>query len=131
MSLIVELGDVKRFDHPKRLASYAGMDLREYSSGGKEHKYSITKHGNRHIRTAVIEAAQYAWQPSRISKRLKQKRKGVETKLIAIADRCMSRLHSKAIRLLYKGKTKNKVKVACARELLCFLWESLNAVKAV
>src|SRR3990167_9503137 len=36
MTLIVEIGDVKRFSHPAKLCSYAGLDIQEYSSGGKE-----------------------------------------------------------------------------------------------
>ena len=31
------------------------MDIREYSSGGKHHRFGITKHGNRYLRTAVSE----------------------------------------------------------------------------
>ncbi|MEO5969966.1 MAG: IS110 family transposase [Bdellovibrionia bacterium] len=129
MTLVSELGDIRRFDHPKRLASYAGMDLKEYSSGGKDHRFSITKLGNRHIRTAVIESSQFAWQPVRLSARLRKRRQNVDPSYAAIADRCMSRLHAKATRLIYKGKARNKVKVACARELLCFVWETLTEVK--
>ena len=127
MVFIVEFGDMNRFSHPKQTASYAGMDLREDTSGGKEKKYHITKMGNRHIRTAAIEAVQQAFEPPRVSKRLKAQREKVDTKYIDIADRCMNRLHKKSTRLLYGGKAKNKIKVAAARELLCFVWESLRA----
>jgi hypothetical protein len=37
--------------------------------------------------------------------------------IVYIADRCMNRLHKKAIRMLYAGKHKNKVKTACAWEI--------------
>jgi hypothetical protein len=43
--------------------------------------------------------------------------------LIAIADRCMRRLNKKGNRLLLAGKHPNKVKVACAREMVGFVWE--------
>lgn len=127
MVFIVEIWDVNRFDHPKRLASYSGMDLIEDSSGGKEKKYRMTKMGNSFLRTAAIESCQNALQPPRISKLLKKRRASVEMKYIEIADRCMKRLHKKATRMLYAGKMKSKIKVACARELLCFVWESLRA----
>ena len=39
MILITEIGDIRRFPHPGKLSSYAGFDVREYSSGGKERKY--------------------------------------------------------------------------------------------
>jgi hypothetical protein len=35
-------------------------------------------------------------------------------------------LNRKGNRLLLAGKHPNKVKVACAREMVCFVWESLN-----
>jgi transposase len=127
MTFIVEFGDMNRFSHPKQTASYAGMDLKEDTSGGKEKKYRMTKMGNRHIRTAAIEASQGAFEPPRVSKRLKAQRENLEEKYIDIADRCMMRLHKKSTRLLYAGKAKNKIKVAAARELLCFVWESLRA----
>ena len=39
MTLIVEIGDIRRFSHPERLTSYAGLSIKEYSSGGKEKKF--------------------------------------------------------------------------------------------
>jgi transposase len=55
MTLITEIGDPNRFSHPGKLASYAGMDICEYSSG-KEKRWSITKMGNHHLRTASVES---------------------------------------------------------------------------
>lgn len=127
MTLTTELGDIKRFKHPRQLCSYAGMELREYSSGGHERRYRMSKMGNAHVRTSVIESCQLARQTPRISKGLRSRRKDVAPKYVQIADRCMSRLHEKSKRLLAKGKMANKVKVACAREMLCFVWESLQA----
>lgn len=125
MTLLTEIGDIKRFSHPSRLSSYAGLDIAEYSSGGKEKKLGITKMGNKYMRRVLIESAQYAPDPVRVSKPLKARRMHGSEEAIKIGDRCMERLHKKAVRLLFKGKEKNKVKVACARELLCFIWEAL------
>jgi transposase len=61
LTMITEIGDIKRFPHPRQPVSWIGMDIREYSSGGKH---------------------------------------------------------------------PNKVKVACAREMVGFVWESLNKVAA-
>lgn len=127
MTLTTELGDIKRFGHPRQLCSYAGMEIREYSSGGHEHRYRMSKMGNKNIRTSVVESCQIAKQIPKISKSLKARRQDVNPKYIEIADRCMNRLYTKSQRLLNKGKMANKVKVACAREMLCFVWESLNA----
>lgn len=53
MIIITEVGDPLRFNHPNKLVGYCGMGIREYSSGGKELKFSITKMGNPHLRTAM------------------------------------------------------------------------------
>jgi transposase len=130
MTLISELGDIRRFDHPKRLTSYAGMAIVEKSSGGCLRKFRISKTGNRFLRTTVIEACQGVLQAPRISARLTRRREGAEKTWIEIADRAMSRLHRKATHLWHANKAKNKIKVACARELLGFIWESLRSVAA-
>lgn len=128
MKLITEIGDINRFAHPRQLTSYSGMDIREYSSGASERRYSITHMGNRHIRTAVVEACQTALKPPRISNELKRRRQGASAKAIDVADRCMKRLSKKGLHLVMAGKPKNKATVACAREMLGFVWESLKAV---
>ncbi len=56
LTMITEIGDVKRFTHPRQLVSWVGMDIREYASGGKSHRFGITRQGNRYLRTAFIEA---------------------------------------------------------------------------
>lgn len=126
LTMITEIGDVKRFSHPRQLTSWIGMDIREYSSGGKHQRFGITKHGNHYLRTAFVEANQRGYRTPRISKDLKARRAHSAPEFIAIADRCLRRLSSKGNRLLLAGKHPNKVKVACAREMVGFVWESLN-----
>lgn len=128
MSLIIEIGDVKRFPHPRKLSAYAGFDVREYSSGGKERKFSISKLGNKQIRTAVVEACQQINHSHRISRRLKLARQDQPKEIIDIADKCIRRLRKKWFHLYHAGKQKNKIKVACAREYLSFIWEALQAI---
>jgi transposase len=128
MTLITELGDIRRFIHPEKLTSYSGMDIVEYSSGGKEKKYHITKMGNKRIRTTVIEACQNVSLAVKVSRRLRETRKNQDVKIIDIADRCMIRLKNKSIKMQYAGKHHNKIKVACAREMLCFIWEALQFI---
>lgn len=130
MTLITEIGDVRRFKHPKQLTSYCGLDVSEYSSGGKEKKFGITKMGNWRIRTSIIESCQRLDRVKPLSKRLKAHRVGQDLKVIDIADRCTKRLQKKSNNLLDSGKHRNKVKVACAREYLGFVWEVLHHVAA-
>ena len=86
----------------------SGLDVKEYSSGGKEKKFGITKMGNHRIRTTAVESCQKSSAEYRISKRLKADRKGQPQKIIDIADRCMKRLRKKSLRLQYANKHINK-----------------------
>ena len=130
MTIITEIGDVKRFKHPGALVSWMGLDIREYSSGGKHNRFGITKHGNRYLRNAFCEANQRTYQKRALHKKLKTRRTEVPPELTSIADRCMERLAKKGTRMLYAGKHVNKIKIACAREMVGFVWESLNKVAA-
>ena len=127
LTMITEIGDIQRFTHPRQLMSWIGMDVREYSSGGKHNRMGITKQGNRYLRTAFIEANQRGYRSTRMGRNLQARRQDTPPELIRIADRCMRRLNRKGNRLLLAGKHPNKVKVACAREMVGFVWESLNA----
>jgi transposase len=126
LTMMTEIGDVQRFAHPRQLVSWIGMASREYSSGGKQNRFGITKHGNRYVRTAFIEANQRGYRTARTSKDLKARRAHSAPDCVAIADRCLRRLNKKGNRLLLAGKHPNKVKVACAREMVGFVWESLH-----
>lgn len=126
MTLITEIGDINRFSHPRKLVGYAGFDLREYSSGDKEKRYGISKMGNRYIRTNVVEACQSAKQRPQINRRLKLLHSKVDQKYVEVSIHCMKRLYEKSRRLIQRDKERNKVKVACAREMLCFIWETLR-----
>ncbi len=126
LTIITELGDIKRFDHPARLTSYAGLDIIEHSSGGKERKFGISKMGNPHLRRILVEACQYALNPPRVSKHLAARRQEAAAPYIDIGDRCMHRLHKKGVKMLFRDKPRNKIKTACAREMLGFIWEALT-----
>ena len=128
MTMITEIGDIKRFEHPRSLVSWMGLDIREYSSGGKHNRFGITKQGNKHLRHAIVEANQKGYRSLTTTNALNARRKDTEPELIRIADRCHRRLHQKGGHLLKMGKHPNKVKVACAREMVGFIWESLQKV---
>jgi transposase len=51
ISLAAELGELKRFAHPRDLMGYLGLVPSEHSSGQKRSLGSITKTGNGHGRT--------------------------------------------------------------------------------
>lgn len=128
MTLITEIGDINRFAHPKKLVSYLGMGISEYSSGGKERKMGITKMGNGRARTAIIEACQSASLELKTSRGLLERRKNAHPGAIALADKCMARLYHKSRKMQGRGKNRNVAKVACAREMVGFLWQALLAI---
>jgi transposase len=122
LALVCEIGDFQRFGSAKAFMSYLGFVPSEYSSGGKRNQGGITKAGNGHLRKLLIEGAWHYTRNTRSGKRLEQRRLNSPPRVIAIADRALFRLHKKYIRLLMKGKHKNKAVTAVARELAGFIW---------
>lgn len=56
-SLVAEIGDLRRFGHPRKLMGYLGLVPSEASSGDRVRRGSITKTGNAHARRLLTEAA--------------------------------------------------------------------------
>jgi transposase len=52
-----EVGDWKRFDNRRQVASYTGMCPREDSSAQRRFQGAISKHGNPRVRTVLVEAS--------------------------------------------------------------------------
>jgi transposase len=129
MTLLTEIRDVKRFSHPKYLVSYAGMDITEYSSGGKSRRFGISKMGNTRLRKALVESCQSLNNYRLTSKRLERERKNTDKEIVNVAEKCGKRLMKKATKMRIAGKHNNKIKVACAREMLCFVWEALQKIE--
>lgn len=122
LSLVCEIGDFRRFPNAGSFMSYLGLVPSEYSSGKKRKQGGITKTGNAHIRTLLIEAAwHYRWS-TQAGARLIERRKGTEETVIAYADKALRRLHRKYSKLTFNGKSKNTAITAVARELAGFLW---------
>ena len=57
LAFVLTLGEVSRFRRGKQVASYLGLIPREESSGGRQKLGSITKQGNRMLRSLLVEAA--------------------------------------------------------------------------
>ena len=128
LTIISELGDIRRFDHPKRIPSYAGFDIVEYSSGGHQKQYNISKQGNPFLRRAAVDAAKYALKSPAAGADVTKRRKETSVDIAKIASKCSARLYKKGSKMLYAGKPNKKIHVACAREFLGFVWETLNKV---
>ena len=68
--VIAELGDLSRFDHPRKLMSYLGLVPSEHSSGDKRHLGAITKCGNSRARRLLVEGAHSYKHNANISKEM-------------------------------------------------------------
>ncbi|MFO1468945.1 MAG: IS110 family transposase [Steroidobacteraceae bacterium] len=122
VTLVSELGQLSRFGHARQLMGYAGMVSREHSSGQSVRRGAISKAGNAHLRRIVTEAAwSYRHLPA-VGSALKARQAGASESIKAIAWRAQHRLHGRYRALMGRGKTKQKVITALARELLGFIW---------
>lgn len=127
-TLVVEIGERARFCGPEQLMSYSGLVPGEDSSGERIRRSGITKAGNAHVRRVLVEAAwHYRHQPA-VGQVLKRRQEGQPVEVLEIAWRAQQRLHGRYRKLLGRGKDKNKVVVAVARELLAFVWEIMQVV---
>ena len=125
LAVLTEIGDFKRFASAQHFASYIGLTPGEDSSGNDQHRLGITKAGNRHVRSLLVEAAQ-SYSRGQIgfkSKALKTRQNGNPPEAIAYADKANERLRRKYYRMVLKNNKKTNVaKTAVARELACFMW---------
>ena len=122
VTIVAELGEVSRFDTPGQLMGYSGAVSSEYSSGERIRRGGITKTGNAHLRRIVVEAAwAYRYRPC-IGAALRARQKTASQEVKDIAWKAQHRLHQRYIKLMAKGKIKQKAVTAVARELLGFIW---------
>lgn len=126
ITLITELFSFGRFECPRKLMSYLGLVPSEHSSGESEKKGSITKMGNRRVRSILVQASWNQAKQLRPSKDLAKRREGQPDWVIKLADRAMVRLHKRYWHLVSSGKTPNKATVAVAREMVGFIWATLH-----
>ena len=127
MVLATEISDWRRFERPGQLAAYLGLVAREYSSGNREHKGSITKAGNSHCRHVLVQAAwAYRYRPL-VSVAIRQRQRGQPAAVITHAWKAQQRLYQRYNHLAFRKQPQIAV-VAVARELVGFLWAVMQDV---
>ena len=86
---VAEIGDVGRFDNPRRLCSWAGLTPRLRESDTNTHRGHITKQGSRLLRWAAVEAVSGAVRDPQITaiKRRVGDRRGRNIGRVAAARR--------------------------------------------
>lgn len=125
LTLVFELGDIRRFSHPRQLMAYLGLVPSEHSSGNRTKRGGITKTGNVHVRNAVISAAWKYTRPPRCSRVLKERQQAVSAEVVAITWKAQRRLY-KRFHKLCQTKPRCVANTAIARELVGFLWAALH-----
>lgn len=126
MTIVSELGDLRRFEHPRQLMAFLGLVPGEHSSGAKRRQGAITKCGNSHARWMLVECAQHYRKAPKVSSALTARQEGQPRKVKELSWRMQNRLHKRYVKLKARGKRENKVVVAVARELCAFIWELQN-----
>jgi transposase len=124
MSIVSEIGDIRRFRSPRQLMGYTGLVPRERSSGERQWRGSITRSGNRFLRRVLVENAWHYSKRGGSSLQLQRRRMGQDPAVVGIAVKARHRLQRRH-RHLTRTKHTNKATTAVARELCGFVWPTL------
>jgi transposase len=128
MTIISEIGDIKRFGSPRQLMGYVGLVPSERSSGERSHRGPITKAGNRYLRRVLIESSWHYSKRACSTLKLQRRRAGQDPAVIGIALKAQHRLERR-YQHLSRTKHTNKATTAVAREFCGFLWAMLWEVE--
>ena len=121
MTLVAEVGDLRRFDDPRALMHFFGLTPSEHSSSDKRVQGGITRCGNAHVRRVLSEAAwHYRLQP-KVSEAMQHRQEHQNKAVRLIAWKAQQRLH-KRFRQLAAHKKSVVAATAVARELTGFVW---------
>ena len=121
-TLVAELGDITRFDNPRRLMAYLGLVPSEHSSGGKRRQGGLTKAGNGAARRVLVESAWSHRFPARISRDQLLRQESLAKPIRDTAWKAQERLCRRYRKLTQAGKPPTVVTAAIARELVGFVW---------
>lgn len=123
MTIMGEVGDLRRFDHPRQLMSYLGLVPSEFSSGPHQHRGALTRTGNARVRRLLVEAAWNYRHHAKISREMETRQHGLPASVVEIAWKAQLRLCHRYRKLRYRGLHANKTCAAVARELVGFIWD--------
>lgn len=122
MTILTELGDLRRFSSARQLMAAVGLVPSEYSTGDKTRRFSITKTGNAHVRHVLIQASWHYRHAARGGAAVRKRRTNQSSQVVEIAKKADHRLHRKYSRLTGRGKRSTVAVTAVARELAGFVW---------
>ena len=126
LTIAAELGDPRRFATAPSTMAFVGLVPSEHSSGAKRTQGGITKTGNAHLRRVLVESAWHYRHHPFVSATLRARQRGAPADVIARAWTAQQRLHRRYQRLAARGKPKQHIVTAVARELTAFVWAALT-----
>src|SRR5579863_2195013 len=122
MTVVAEIGDLRRFDSAPQLMAYVGLVPSEHSSGATRARGAITKTGNAHLRRVLVEAAWHYRHHPFVGRALRLRQQGAPDTVVQRAWTAQQRLYHRYRRLAGRGKPTQLVVTAVARELTGFVW---------
>lgn len=126
LTIAAELGDARRFPNAPSVMAYVGLVPSEHSSGATRAQGAITTTGNAHLRRVLVEAAWHYRHHPFVSRTLRLRQEGAPSEAIARAWTAQQRLHRRYARFAARGKPKQHIVTAVARELTGFVWAALT-----
>jgi transposase len=127
LTIAAELGDPRRFRTAPSTMAYVGLVPSEHSSGTKRVRGAITKTGNAHLRRVLVEAAWHYRHHPFVGHGLRRRQQGAPEDVKMRAWAAQQRLHRRYRVLAGRGKPKQHVVTAVARELTGFVWSALTS----
>lgn len=129
VTLVAEIGDIRRFDHPRQLMAFLGLVPGEYSSGETIRRGRITRTGNVLARSTLIEAAWAYRLPAKVGMNMMLRQEGIPQAAKDIGWKAQVRLCGRYRRLVARGKKMPVAITAVARELVGFIWILAHSVE--
>lgn len=126
LCIAAEVFDWRRFARPRSFMAFTGLVPSEYSTGVSTHRGHITKAGNIHLRTHLIESAWAYQHHAAVGVRHRQRQEGLPPEVVARAWRAQTRLCARFRQLAARKNIRSVVAVAVARELAGFLWAEMT-----
>src|SRR6201994_4905858 len=120
--LAAAIGDPSRFVSAPDFMAYLGLVPSEHSTGPKRRIGAITKAGDVHARSLLIEVAHSYRFPARVARHKLTAVDAVPDAVREIAWKAQTRLCQRYRHMMAKGKLKQVVVTAIARELAGFVW---------
>jgi transposase len=127
LTIASEVGDWRRFPTARSFMGFTGLVPSEYSSGVLVHRGHITKAGNAHLRTQLVESAWAYQHRASLGVVLRRRQDGVDPATAARSWTAQQRLCGRFRRLAARKNSRSLVTVAIARELAGFLWAEMTA----